>query len=97
MKQELKELQTLELLDAKQKVHVNWLTQGDQGTVFFENTTKHWQAQNSVMQILYDDGSGVICLLVMKNRVVAHFIQLFHCEEREEPLPNLNELNAWMC
>lgn len=59
--EELQEYQLHEMLDAKQKAHMDWIMQGDQSTSFVKGTKTH-HAKRSVMRMIYANGIQVTSL-----------------------------------
>lgn len=82
-----------EQLDLQHRAHVNWLTQGDQGSKFFARAIKARQARNSVMRTIDEEERQTNSMEEMKSMAVDYFTTLYVAENRTPPIPNLN-LNA---
>lgn len=83
-------MQIREELDLRQRSHIDWIREGDQGTGFFARAIRIRCSRNSIMRTLATDGSQVTNLQEMKSRLVTHFTDLFHCEERDNPVAIYN-------
>lgn len=70
LKAKLIELQCRELMDIQQRVHINLITKGDQGTNFFAQAIRARQAKNSIMSTLDCNGRQTNSLVEMKARAV---------------------------
>lgn len=82
--------------------HIDWLTKGDQSTMFFGAATRQRQIQNLIMGSIDSQGNQAITLAGIKEKVRNHFMQLFDCEVRAPLTKDIffltrinSELNAW--
>lgn len=66
LKLKLIECQHREQLDLQQRVHISWITQGDQVSKFFAQAIKARHAKNSIMGTLDAEGRQTNCLEEMK-------------------------------
>lgn len=100
MQGELHRMQEQEMLNLRQKAHVKWLTQGDQGTTFFARETKGLHIKNSLMRIVNQNGKQMTSMHEMKQRIVEYLKRLYSYEQRNLNLDFSdaisNEMATWL-
>jgi len=89
LKEQLLELQMREEMDLRQRAHIDWLRQGDQGTAFFGRAIRSRCSKNSIMRTLDLDGNQVTSLNEMKERLVNHFTGIYDCLSRPPPITSV--------
>lgn len=78
-------MQHREQLDLQQRAHVNWITQGDQGSKFFAHAIKARHVKNSIMETLNTGGKQIHSLAEMKCRAIDYLNDLYVADARHPP------------